>query len=111
MSAVLSTHFFLRRNLPSDLKQAVQQLIETNTVLSDLYKRLGYSAELDRNSAQLLKEMKDLIRTEIPDFSAFKSALKSAQDQAEKQFPMELGIAPAARIKYQPENSALLSAV
>jgi len=84
----------LLKFLPSlnlDLKQAVQELIETNSELSSLYRKLGYSAELDRNSGQLLREMKELIRTEIPDFTAFKLALRAAQEQADKQPIGEFG--------------------
>ena len=98
-------------SVDSDLKQTVPELIETNSELSSLYKKLGYSAELDRNSSQLLKEMKDLIRTEIPDFGAFKSALRAAQEQADRQTTVEIGMTAVARVKYQTENQALLTAV
>jgi len=93
-----------------DRDHEVRQLIDRTKELSTLYGKLGYSPDLHRQAGQRMKDLKDLIRAEIPDFVAFQKALRAVQGPGK---PQERGrdAAGPAKVQYQEGNDALLQAV
>lgn len=106
--------FLRKRNAPVKREKAewaidaqVRRLIESTPEIRALYAKVGYFPETDRKVEGLVNAMTGLIRTEIPDFAAFQSALRAVQDQKhDADSPGPLSPAPDQRA-----NEALLKAV
>jgi len=88
-----------------DVEREVRDLIDTTPELQALYQKIQCSPALERQLEQLLSELKELIRVEIPDFPAFREALRQIRARADD------GVAPASQSRYLGSNLALLDAV
>lgn len=86
-----------------DTRLAVRTLIEETPELQTLYDKLGYSAQLDRQTSEIVASLRALIRTEVPDFAALFNALNEARAQHEKL--------AAPQTEPQTKNDSLLRAV
>lgn len=93
-----------------NVQQAVRRLIEEQRELNQLYEQLGYSARLERESGEIMGELKALIKTEIPEFSAFAQALAEVRVQINQPATTDADSVVAAP-PYQPEKDELLNAV
>lgn len=85
-----------------DSKLATQKVIENTAELMTLFEKLGYSARVDRESNELIKEMKSLIKTEIIDFAGFDKALTEIEQQLANKETSN---------KYRLEDNKLLSEI
>ena len=68
-----------------DREGEVRRLIGSTEALRALYTKLGYSPDLVFSSEQLIRDLKGLIRAEIPDFPEFQKTLEETRGQVEKQ--------------------------
>ncbi|MCZ6632865.1 MAG: hypothetical protein O7G87_05625, partial [bacterium] len=68
-----------------DSQRALRRMIESNEGIRALYNRLGYAPRLEWELEGLVRDLKALIRTEIPDFEVFHSALRTIQDELGKE--------------------------
>ncbi len=64
-------------------EEELRRLVEENEEVRALYDRLGFPPVLDRECRELLAELESQVRTEIPDYEAFRAALT----EAEKSLP------------------------
>ncbi|MBC8458168.1 MAG: hypothetical protein H8D67_09260 [Deltaproteobacteria bacterium] len=94
-----------------NIDKKLRRLIDSTTELRTLYAKLGYSPEVDRKAEQLVNEMKALIHAEIPDFAAFQSALREAEEQLEKKEREADLPAPLSQVRYQQTNEELLKTI
>lgn len=65
----------LKKTEEWDAHEEVRKLVERNDELKALYKKLGYSPHIERQSREVIRGLKDLLRTEILDFAAFQRVL------------------------------------
>lgn len=92
-----------------DSQQALRRLIESNEGVQALYSRLGYAPRLEWKLAGLIHDLKALIRTEIPDFEVFHSALRNISDKLKKKDRDAAD--PLSMAWAQKKNDAFLNAV
>jgi hypothetical protein len=84
---------------PADLRRTIDETPE----LRSLYARIGFPAEVERACGRILGELAGLVRTEIPDFAAFRAAVAEAE--------RGLGAAPDAGGAFLAEDVELLREV
>jgi hypothetical protein len=92
-----------------DESSALRQAVDETPELRALYGKLGSLPEVEREAARLLREIRGLIRAEIPDFAAFDAALGTVEAQLSAGSEDEAG--RAVRPRFRQENEALLRAV
>ncbi len=75
---------------PVDEPEDLRRTIDGNAELRSLYAKAGYPPEVERACERLLREIEGLIRTEIPDFAAFRAAVAEAEQRiGDADFPPE----------------------
>lgn len=75
---------------PVDEAEELRRAIDGSAELRSLYAKAGYPPEVERACERLLREIEGLIRTEIPDFSAFRAAIEDATKRiGDAAFPPE----------------------
>jgi hypothetical protein len=75
---------------PVDEVEELRRTIDGNAELRSLYAKAGYPPEVERACERLLREIEGLIRTEIPDFAAFRAAVAEAEKRTgDADFPPE----------------------
>ncbi|HEX6903544.1 MAG TPA: hypothetical protein VF789_27755 [Thermoanaerobaculia bacterium] len=73
-----------------DEAEDLRRTIDGNAELRSLYAKAGYPPEVERACERLLREIEGLIRTEIPDFTAFRAAVAEAEQRiGDAEFPPE----------------------
>src|SRR5436853_3531174 len=85
---------------PADLCRTIDETPE----LRALYARIGFPADVERACRRVLDDLLGLVRTEIPDFAAFRAAVTEA----------ERGLAasaPGSEARFLAEDVELLTAV
>ncbi len=90
-----------------DARAAVAAWLAAEPELAGLYERFGDSLPLEQRTAELLDRLKAEVRTEIPDFAAFRAAL--AQAAATELLPAS--DEPLARARAERAADPLLAAV
>ncbi len=91
--------------------QEVRKLVHDTEDLQLLYERLGYSLELEWEFEQHLNELKALIHTEIPDFAAFRKALKEVQEQLNQEESEVYSPEVWKHARFQRSNDDLLQQI
>lgn len=75
---------------PIDEAEELRRTIDATPELRVLYAKAGYPPEVERACERLLREIEGLIRTEIPDFAAFRAAVAEAEARiGDAVFPPE----------------------
>jgi hypothetical protein len=68
---------------PVDEAAELRKTVDGSADLRNLYARVGFPPEVERDARRILDGLENLVKTEIPDFDAFRSAVS----QAEKGLP------------------------
>ncbi|HSG38472.1 MAG TPA: hypothetical protein VLE27_02445 [Thermoanaerobaculia bacterium] len=75
---------------PVDEAEELRRVIEGSAELKILYTKTGHPPDVERDCERLLREIDGLIRTEIPDFPAFRAAVAEAEKRiGDTEFPPE----------------------
>lgn len=75
---------------PVDEAEELRRAIDGSAELRSLYAKAGHPPEVERACERLLREIEGLIRTEIPDFAAFRAAVAEAEKRiGGADFPAE----------------------
>ncbi|HEV2844111.1 MAG TPA: hypothetical protein VG477_04625 [Thermoanaerobaculia bacterium] len=75
---------------PVDEAEELRRTIDANSELRALYAKTGHPPDIERACERLLREIDGLIRTEIPDFAAFRAAVAEAEKRiGDTEFPPE----------------------
>lgn len=75
---------------PVDEAEELRRAIDGSAELKTLYAKTGHPPDVERACERLLGEIDGLIRTEIPDFPAFRAAIAEAERRiADTEFPPE----------------------
>lgn len=75
---------------PVDEEEELRRTIESSAELKTLYTKTGHPPDVERDCERLLREIDGLIRTEIPDFAAFRAAVAEAEKRiGDTEFPPE----------------------
>jgi len=69
----------LKKTEEWDAHEEVRKLVERNDELKALYRKLGYSPYIERQSREVIRGLKDLVRTELSDFAAFQRAVEGVR--------------------------------
>ena len=73
-----------------DEAEELRGVIDGSAELKTLYTKIGHPPEVERACERLLREIDGLIRTEIPDFPAFRAAVAEAEKRiGDTEFPPE----------------------
>ena len=64
---------------PLDEPEDLPRTIDETPELRSLYARIGFPAEVERACGRILGELAGMVRTEIPDFGAFRAAVAEAE--------------------------------
>ncbi len=89
---------------PVDEPAELRRVIEETPDLRALYARIGFPPDLERDCQRILAELVGMVRTEIPDFAAFRAAVAEAERGL-------AGSSPDSEARFLAEDVELLKAV